>query len=149
MADQFSLQQICEFKEAFSQYDNNGDGTISSRELGTVMRSLGQNPTETELRDMVNDEDADGNGTVDFAEFLIMMARKMKDTDSEGEIKEAFKLFDRDCNGRITAAELCQVMAHLGEKLSDAEADKMIRESDADGDGQITYNEFLKLMLKR
>ena len=53
------------------------------------MRSLGQNPTEAELQDMVNEVDADGNGTIDFPEFLTMMARKMKDTDSEEELKEA------------------------------------------------------------
>ena len=47
------------------------------------MRSLGQNPTEAELADMINEVDADGNGTIDFPEFLTMMARKMKDTDSE------------------------------------------------------------------
>lgn len=59
----------------------------------TVMRSsLGQNPTEAELQDMINEVDADGNGTIDFPEFLTMMARKMKDTDSEEEIKEAFKV---------------------------------------------------------
>ena len=56
------------------------------------MRSLGQNPTEAELQDMINEVDADGNGTIDFPEFLTMMARKMKDTDSEEEIKEAFKV---------------------------------------------------------
>lgn len=57
--------------------------------------SLGQNPTEAELQDMINEVDADGNGTIDFPEFLTMMARKMKDTDSEEEIKEAFKVFDK------------------------------------------------------
>ena len=56
------------------------------------MRSLGQNPTEAELQDMINEVDADGNGTIDFPEFLTMMARKMKDTDSEEEIKEAFRV---------------------------------------------------------
>ena len=55
-------------------------GTITTRELGTVMRSLGQNPTEAELQDMINEVDADGNGTIDFPEFLALMARKMKVT---------------------------------------------------------------------
>uniref|UniRef100_A0A673XBB0 Calmodulin n=1 Tax=Salmo trutta TaxID=8032 RepID=A0A673XBB0_SALTR len=59
------------------------------------MRSLGQNPTEAELQDMINEVDADGNGTIDFPEFLTMMARKMKDTDSEEEIREAFRVFDK------------------------------------------------------
>ena len=55
-------------------------GTITTKELGTVMRSLGQNPTEAELQDMINEVDADGNGTIDFPEFLNLMARKMKVT---------------------------------------------------------------------
>ncbi|ELK37478.1 Calmodulin [Myotis davidii] len=54
------------------------------------MRSLGQNPTEAELQDMINEVDADGNGTIDFPEFLTMMTRKMKETDREEEIREAF-----------------------------------------------------------
>ena len=91
-----------------------GDGTITTVELGTVMRSLGQNPTEAELQDMINEVDADGNGTIDFPEFLTMMARKMRDTDSEEEIKEAFKVFDKDGNGFISAAELRHVMTNLG-----------------------------------
>ncbi|GAC92887.1 hypothetical protein PHSY_000445 [Pseudozyma hubeiensis SY62] len=181
MADQLTEDQIAEFKEAFSLFDKDGDGTITTKELGTVMRSLGQNPTEAELQDMVNEVDADGNGTIDFPEFLTMMARKMKDTDSEEEIKEAFKVFDKDGNGFISAAELRHVyvqyprtvrpcrtsgheaechrilahtrfssgMTNLGEKLSDNEVDEMIREADVDGDGQINYDEFVKMMLSK
>ena len=49
-----------EFKEAFSLFDKDGNGVIVTKELGTVMRSLGQNPTEAELQDMINEVDADG-----------------------------------------------------------------------------------------
>jgi len=116
---------------------------------GTVMRSLGQNPTEAELQDMINEVDADGNGTIDFPEFLNLMARKMKDTDSEEELHEAFKVFDKDGNGTISAAELRHVMTNLGEKLTDEEVDEMIREADVDGDGEVNYEEFVKMMMAK
>ncbi|KAK6127161.1 hypothetical protein DH2020_039090 [Rehmannia glutinosa] len=149
MADQLTDDQISEFKEAFSLFDKDGDGCITTKELGTVMRSLGQNPTEAELQDMINEVDADGNGTIDFPEFLNLMARKMKDTDSEEELKEAFRVFDKDQNGFISAAELRHVMTNLGEKLTDEEVDEMIREADVDGDGQINYEEFVKVMMAK
>ena len=98
-----------------------------------------------------------------------MMACKMKDTDSEEEIREAFKVFDRDNNGFISAAELRHVMTSIGEKLTDDEVDEMIREADQDGDGRIdcmaapfsipfdlsrsltinTDNEFVQLMMQK
>ena len=119
------------------------------RNVGTVMRSLGQNPTEAELQDMINEVDADGNGTIDFPEFLNLMARKMKDTDSEEELHEAFKVFDKGGNGTISAAELRHVMTNLGEKLTDEEVDEMIREADVDGDGEVNYEEFVKMMMAK
>uniref|UniRef100_A0AAY5EF11 Calmodulin 1a n=1 Tax=Electrophorus electricus TaxID=8005 RepID=A0AAY5EF11_ELEEL len=72
-ADQLTEEQIAEFKEAFSLFDKDGDGTITTKELGTVMRSLGQNPTEAELQDMINEvdemireADIDGDGQVNY-----------------------------------------------------------------------------------
>ncbi|KAG7238759.1 hypothetical protein INR49_031275 [Caranx melampygus] len=91
------------------------------------------------MADQLTEEQIAGNGTIDFPEFLTMMARKMKDTDSEEEIREAFRVFDKDGNGYISAAELRHVMTNLGEKLTDEEVDEMIREADIDGDGQVNY----------
>ncbi|KAK3035893.1 hypothetical protein RJ639_033394 [Escallonia herrerae] len=149
MADHLTEEQIAEFKEAFNLFDKDGDGSITTKELGTVMRSLGQNPTEVELQDMINEVDADQNGTIDFPEFLNLMSRKMKDTDSEEELREAFKVFDKDQNGSISAAELRHVMTNLGEKLTDEEVNEMIREADLDGDGQVSYEEFVRMMLAK
>ncbi|KAE8677656.1 Calmodulin-2 [Hibiscus syriacus] len=71
-------EHIVEFKEAFYLFDKDGDGCITVEELATVIRSLDQNPTEEELQDMIREVDADENGTIEFAEFLNLMAKKMK-----------------------------------------------------------------------
>ena len=134
-------------REAFNLFDKNGDGTITVKELGTVMRQLGQNPTNEELGDMINEVDIDGNGTLDFEEFCNLQARQMKDKNQEQELEERFKLFDRDGNGLIDRDELATVMRQLGEKLTDEEIDEMIEEADKNGDGSIDYHEFVKYMM--
>merc|ERR1711988_1857567 len=101
------------------------------------------------MGEMINEVDNDGSGTIDFAEFLSLMSKKMKDADSEEELMEAFKVFDKDGNGFISAVELRHVMTNLGEKLTDEEVDEMIREADVDGDGQINYEEFVKVMMAK
>jgi len=146
MTDQLSEEQIAEFKEAFSLFDKDGDGTINTEELGNTMRSLGQNPTEAELQDMVDEIDADGNGAIDFPEFLTMMAHKSNDSDCGEEMKQVFGVFDKDGDGCINHAELKCVMESLGERLTDEEVDEMLREADDNGDGQINYDEFMRMM---
>jgi calmodulin len=79
-----------------------------------------------------------GNGTIDFQEFLTMMAHSQTD-DADGDLREAFSVFDKDNSGKISAAELRHVMTNLGEKLTDEEVDEMIREADIDGDGQVNF----------
>ena len=105
MADQLTEEQIAEFKEAFSLFDKDGDGTITTKELGTVMRSLGQNPTEAELQDLVSQAEADQGATITLTQFLGIMARRLEDSQADEDLREAFKVFDKDGDGRISAEE--------------------------------------------
>ncbi|KAG2674141.1 hypothetical protein I3760_13G121100 [Carya illinoinensis] len=150
MADQLMTdEQISEFREAFSLFDSDADGRITTKELGTVMRSLGLNPTAPELQEMINEVDTDNNGTIDFLEFLDQMARQMKAAALEEELKEAFRVFDKDQDGLISEVELRDVMANLGEKLTKEEVDEMIREADMDGNNQVDYKEFSRVMMAK
>ena len=144
-----SEEKITEFKEAFNIFDKDKDGYITTKELGDIMKNLGQTPSEAELQDMINEVDIDGNGTIDFKEFLGLMARKMRDADTEEELIEAFKVFDRDGNGLISGNELQHVMTSLGENISQDEVEEMIKEADLDGDGYINYEEFVRMILNK
>ena len=72
-------------------YFQNGDGFISARELGVLMRTLGRNPTEEEILNIMNEIDVDHNGKLDFSEFVIMMRDKLSGEDMEQEIRQAFR----------------------------------------------------------
>lgn len=147
MADKLTEEQISEFKEAFALFDKDGDGNITGSELGVVLRSLGQNPTEAEVKEMAAEVDTKGQGTINVQEFLQLMARKMQQVDSVAEIREAFSIFDKDGTGLISATELSHVMSNLGERLTEAEVQEMLQEADLSGSGIINYEEFIKLML--
>jgi len=144
--NELTEEEIAVYKDVFSIFDKDGDGTICAAELGSIMRSLGQQPSDTELEDMINEMDTDSNGTIDFQEFQAMMTRNSKPTDTQEELKQAFKVFDRDNSGTISADELRQVLKSLGDDFTDKEIDEMMKQADLDGNGSIDYDEFVRLM---
>ena len=106
------------------------------------MQSLGQNPTDQELEDMINEVDNDGNNEIDFEEFLTLMARNMQDLDEEKVIKQGFSVFDTDEDGKITLDDLRRVMESLGEQLNENQLVEIIKELDSNSDDAIDFEEF-------
>jgi len=145
----FTAEQIEEFRAAFDLFDQDGNNAISKEELGVVMRRLGLNPSDSELKDMIREHDLDESGQIEFGEFCHLLAQRMEGEDKEEHLKAAFRTFDQDGSGKISALELRNVMHSLGEKLTDSEINDMILEADIDGDGQINYEEFVKIMVTK
>merc|ERR1719336_3535077 len=96
---------------------------------------------------MVSDNDVNGDGLIDFPEFLSLMTRKLREAALGEDLADTFKVLDSDGVGYIQADDLHRMFASLGEELTDEEADMMIQEADADGDGRIDYLEFVKVMM--
>ncbi len=144
--DKLTEAQIAEFNEAFSLFDKEGSGTITTNDLGSVMRSLGLNPSEAELKAMLKDIDAGGNGTIEFPEFLTLLTSKTKERAEQAEIVAAFRVFDRNNDGHISGDEIRHIMGNLGEKITKEEVDEMMREAKADGDGKLKYEQFVTMM---
>ncbi|XP_030765126.1 calmodulin-A-like isoform X2 [Sitophilus oryzae] len=142
-------ENIAEIREVFTIFDKEGIGMISTKELGMVMKALGQNPTEAELLDIIEEVDIDGNGLIDFEEFVAAMKKIMKDCDNEDDIKAAFRVFDKEGKGYISSDDLRDIIVSLGEKFTQEEYDEMIRAVDLDGDGLVTLEDFMELMLTK
>ena len=144
-----NMDFILEMKEAFKLFDKNGDGFINGKELGFMLRSLGRNPTEEEVFNLMAEVDVDHNGKLDFSEFTVMMKDKMTEEDLELQIKQSLRVFDSNGDGYISRAEFKQCMMHFtDEELTDKEVDNMLSQADLNNDGKIDYNEFSKMILE-
>ena len=143
---QLTETQLDEFREAFNSFDADGGGSIDSSELASVLKSLGQEASPEELAALIKIADTDGSGDIDFLEFVVLVAHKMKsdnDSDQQSEaIKAAFRMFDQNNSGSIDSNEMKRVMLNLGEPIKLAEVNEVIKTFDLDGDGQIDIDEF-------
>ncbi|PVU96667.1 hypothetical protein BB561_001035 [Smittium simulii] len=141
-----SPKQLAEYKEAFALFDRTGEGKIPMTSVGTLLRALGRNPTETELKEMITDETA----TINFDEFLkLLEASESFSANSEASVKEfiqAFQVFDRDGSGFISAGELRYVLTSLGDRLTDAEVDDLLKGIETDAQDNINYQELVKTL---
>ena len=147
MSSLLTPEQIEEYREAFNLFDKDSNGSISASELTTVMKSLGLSPSETEIADLMNEVDQDGNHEIDFEEFLTLMVRQSDSRDSVQEIIEAFKVFDKNGDGYISLSELKQVFNSIGENLSDEEMEAMFNEV-SNGSDTISVADFASLLSK-
>mmetsp|Transcript_9764 Transcript_9764/g.13863 ORF Transcript_9764/g.13863 Transcript_9764/m.13863 type:complete len:170 (+) Transcript_9764:67-576(+) len=145
--------QLTTFKEAFNIWDKQQQGYIPFADFPCLWRSIGQNPTEAEWKEIVAENDERGLGQFDLDKFLtICMSdnpRRLKDPRKEEELIEAFKTFDKDGTGQITVAQLRYVLQCLGDKLDDTEADDFIDFADKDKTGVIDYEMLVKDLTER
>jgi len=143
--------QLGRFREVFEIFDADKSGAICIKELGVVMRALGQEADDEELEDIMKEFDENNDGVISFNEFVEIMKERIKthEEEQEHELHEAFQVFDKDGDGYITVSELREFFHGIGEiALTDVDIKEMIKAADVDNDGQMDYFEFRKMMLK-
>ena len=144
-ANDLTDERVAEFKECFSLYDRDGDGTVDTQELGTVLRSLGHNPTEEELVQIITEVDDDQSGSIEFPEFLTLMARQMKADSDNPQLRYACDLLDPEGTGSLPLAELRVLLANLcAGQLLEADINYILPDAMADSDGRLPYEKLLK-----
>jgi len=126
-------------------------GLITVPEIQEVLESVGYNYSNEEVEEMVTEVDLDGDGAIDFEEFEQIMEQvdEPKELETEEVLRQAFCSSDGDSDGFISEYELREVRDSLGMDIDDDELHELIDSVDDDGDGSISYNQFIEIMSNR
>ena len=137
--------KIAEYKEAFDMFDKDGSGTISVTEIVKIMKNFGYPIKKSEAQQMIADIDDNGDGELDFEEFVTLMEKQtnyVEETDEELVLR-AFKSFDNDHDGKITNYEFKYILTQMGNKFTEDELNQLFQECNLDINGTLTYQDFI------
>ncbi|EFJ07310.1 calcium dependent protein kinase 34 [Selaginella moellendorffii] len=146
ISESLSEEEIIKLKDMFKQMDTDNSGTITFEELKAGLAKQGSNMIDAEIRQLMEAADVDGNGTIDYLEF-IQASMHLNKMDRGDHLHAAFQNIDTDGSGYITMEELEAALVKHGLGVEDAK--DIIKEVDTDNDGRINYDEFCAMMLKR
>jgi len=141
-------EQIAILRKAFDTFSQ-GSTFITPDVVGSIFRMMGTAFTEETLQETIAEIDEDGSGQIEFEEFTILAAKFIVEEDDEDvqkELKEAFRLYDKEGQGYITTSVLKSILHEIDETLTDADLDGMIAEIDEDGSGTVDFDEFMEMM---
>ena len=155
MLNEFSEERTKEIKEAFEMFDKDKDNLLSCEETYYLLLSLGIEYNEDEFWEFFKQY---GNKTteaftaprhlkMDYVSLIAFLNKKSKEYDIEKELMSCFKLFDKDGDGKINSSGMKYLLISLGEKFEDEEVNEIIDVIDSTGQGAITYEDFVKILL--
>lgn len=142
-------EQIAVLRRAFDGFDKDKKGFISPETVNDILRMMGIKVSSTSLKQIIEEIDEDGSGQIEFYEFLQLSAKFLIEEDEEAmqkELKEAFRLYDKEGNGYITTQTLKEILHELDQRLTEEELVGIIDEIDEDGSGTVDFDEFMAMM---
>jgi len=142
-------EQLETLRKAFNSFDTQQEGFITAETVGVILRMMGVKITEKQLAEVIAETDEDGSGQLEFEEFAELSAKFLIEEDEEElkqELREAFRIYDRDGQGFITTDVLKEILRELDNKLTEEDLDGIIEEVDEDGSGTLDFDEFMEMM---
>jgi len=148
--EELTPAQIEQFKKYFMMFDKDKKGYIHTSQVGQILRTMGQAFEERDLKQLIKEFDSDGSNQIEFEEFAALVARFIMDDEDSGaleeELREAFRLYDKQGNGYINVSDLRDILRALDDNITEDELDEMIAEIDTDGSGTVDFDEFMEMM---
>jgi len=140
--------QILVLKKCFDGFADE-EGAIPVDQVGSILSMMGMKVKPSALREIIEDIDEDGSGLLEFAEFCQLAAKFLVEEDEEAlkkELKEAFRIYDKEQLGYISIETLKEILRELDNKLTEDDLDSIIEEVDEDGSGTLDFDEFMEMM---
>merc|ERR1712045_47606 len=143
--------EIKVLKSCFTLFDVKKQDFLSADDLDDILRAMGFRPSKEELKEILEEIDEDGSGEIEFAEFCQLCAKFLieepDDETMKAELKEAFRVYDKEGQGFITTDQLREIIGELDPRLTSADLDGIIEEIDEDGSGTMDFDEFCQMMM--
>lgn len=134
-------------QDAFKAYDKKGEDSIRVGDIESATKKMNLNITGDFLEKMEDVIDTEGTGYIELDGFIVLVKKKMQMDEDEKELKEIFRVLDKDKKGEVNVSELRWILKNLGDDLTEEDIDDMIADVDTDGSGWVDYDEFAHLML--
>jgi len=144
MITELSEEKKNDLREKFQEIAENDK--VQFYQLPDLMKNSGVECTEAELQDLVNDEEIDEKGRINCETFIKIVDKQLRTTDSEEELLEVFKIFDKDGSQLISTKKLLDVFKKIDENIKEEEVLQMMKECDIDKDGYLNFEEFCRMV---
>lgn len=135
-----------EYRKAFDFIDRDKSGHLDAEELHSLFQLVGHVVSRFEVESLIKSVDRNGDQTVDFDEFVALL-EKNESARNDEELRRYFRVFDSENKGYISAERLKRCLDQMGEPVTLAEAEAMIKFADLDGDGQVNMRDFVSSFL--
>merc|ERR1711868_340738 len=142
------MGQVDVLKKCFDGFADE-EGAIPAENVGNILSMMGLKVKPNALREIIEEIDEDGSGLLEFGEFCRLAAKFLVEEDEEAlkkELKEAFRIYDKEGNGYISTDTLKEILKELDSKLTNEDLDNIIEEVDEDGSGTLDFDEFMEMM---